>query len=217
MKKILLFLLVITSTCLIVNAQKVKYLESIKYGALDSKNFHNHKNTIALSNYECKIGATISVGDTLVIGKPSNANNIHSENTLGISGQTINYHSHLYLGSIGAILLGTAMMGEASMEGNKAIITHLQMSRISKKNPYEVFVVINKVGGGRFLGVKKAGSANIEKALDSRELLLLNAQLTRSEAIAKLKESKDLLDLGVIEKLEYEKLKKDLTPIILNK
>ena len=38
-----------------------------------------------------------------------------------------------------------------------------------------------------------------------------------SEGIAKLKESKDLLDLGIIEPSEYEKLKSELTPIIINK
>lgn len=218
MKKIsILVLIAITSICFTVKAQKIKYLESISYEELDADNFHNHKNNIALSNYICKNGATISLGDTLVIGKPYNINNIQSENTLGVSGQVVNYHSHLYLGSIGAILIGTAMMGEASLEGNKAIITRLQMTRISKKNPYEVFVSIKKAGGGRFLGIKKVGSANLEKALDSREFLLLNAPLTRSEAIAKLKEAKDLLNLEMMTVEEYNTLKKELKPIIMKK
>lgn len=39
--------------------------------------------------------------------------------------------------------------------------------------------------------------------------------LTREQAIAKLKETKDLLDLDMITKDEYEKLKKELTPIIM--
>jgi len=45
----------------------------------------------------------------------------------------------------------------------------------------------------------------------------LNAPLTREEAIAKLKESKDLLDLGLLTQPEYEKLKQELTPIIMKK
>lgn len=56
-----------------------------------------------------------------------------------------------------------------------------------------------------------------EKSVLAGEIKSLNAPLTRDEAIAKLKESKDLLDLGIIELEEYEKLKKELTPIIINR
>ena len=41
--------------------------------------------------------------------------------------------------------------------------------------------------------------------------------MSRSEAIAKLKESKDLMDIGLMSKKEYSKLKDELTPIIMNK
>lgn len=43
----------------------------------------------------------------------------------------------------------------------------------------------------------------------------LNSAMTREEAIAKLKESKDLLDLGLINQEEYEVLKKEFSPIIM--
>ena len=41
--------------------------------------------------------------------------------------------------------------------------------------------------------------------------------LKRESAISKLKESKDLLDLEIINQDEYDKLKKELTPIIKGK
>ena len=41
--------------------------------------------------------------------------------------------------------------------------------------------------------------------------------MTREQAIAKLKEAKDLVDLGMMSKEEYEKLKVELTPLIINK
>lgn len=41
--------------------------------------------------------------------------------------------------------------------------------------------------------------------------------MTRDEAIAKLKESKDLFDLGLIKQDDYDKLKTELTPIIMTK
>lgn len=42
----------------------------------------------------------------------------------------------------------------------------------------------------------------------------MSKYITREEAIAKLKESKDLLDLEMISQEEYDKIKTDLTPII---
>mgnify|MGYP000538227027 CR=1 FL=1 len=39
--------------------------------------------------------------------------------------------------------------------------------------------------------------------------------MTKEEAIAKLKESKDLLDLGMIKQEDFDKLKAELTPIIM--
>ena len=46
------------------------------------------------------------------------------------------------------------------------------------------------------------------------ELINPNALMTRAQAIAKLKESKDLLDLEIMTQDEYDKIKLKLTPII---
>jgi chaperonin cofactor prefoldin len=71
---------------------------------------------------------------------------------------------------------------------------------------------------GRAFGINKYLSVmDTELAIESGEILLKNRKMTRDEAIAKLKESKELLDLGIIESAEYEKLKEELTPIIINK
>mgnify|MGYP001231884964 FL=1 len=55
---------------------------------------------------------------------------------------------------------------------------------------------------------------NIDAALDTGELV--SSILTRSQAIAKLKESKDLLDLGLMSESEYNQIKEELTPIIID-
>ena len=41
--------------------------------------------------------------------------------------------------------------------------------------------------------------------------------MTRNEAIAKLKEAKDLLDLGLMSSEEFEKMREELKTIILEK
>ena len=56
---------------------------------------------------------------------------------------------------------------------------------------------------------------DIDKALASREILNPNALLSKEEAIKKLKESKDLMELDLLSKEEYKQLKERLTPIIL--
>ena len=56
---------------------------------------------------------------------------------------------------------------------------------------------------------------DIEKAINFREIVHPNAPLSRDEAIAKLKEGNDLLNLGLITEEEYEVLKKELSPIIM--
>jgi hypothetical protein len=52
----------------------------------------------------------------------------------------------------------------------------------------------------------------IEKALSVGEIV--STVMTRSEAIAKLKEAKDLLDLEMMTQEEYDKIRKELEPII---
>jgi hypothetical protein len=54
-----------------------------------------------------------------------------------------------------------------------------------------------------------------EKALLLRELD--TDRLSRAEAIAKFKESKDLLDLGMVTQEEFSTLSKEPTPVIMDK
>ena len=57
---------------------------------------------------------------------------------------------------------------------------------------------------------------DIEKAFEAAEVINPNKPLSRSEAILKLKESKDLFELDLISEDQYLKLKEKLTPIIMN-
>lgn len=55
-----------------------------------------------------------------------------------------------------------------------------------------------------------------EQAIESGEVINPNGKLTREQAINKLREAKELLELEVITQDEYDKLKDELTPIIVN-
>ena len=55
---------------------------------------------------------------------------------------------------------------------------------------------------------------DVVEAINSRELINPKI-LTKEEAIAKLKEGKELLELGVLTQQEYDQLKLKLTPFII--
>jgi len=77
-----------------------------------------------------------------------------------------------------------------------------------------------KIGDEVFIN-EPSGNANTFQYIIKTELALkfneiISSVLTREQAIAKLKESKDLLDLGMMSLEDYNKIKAELTPIIMN-
>ena len=55
---------------------------------------------------------------------------------------------------------------------------------------------------------------DLDNAFSFGEILIGNIKMTREQAIAKLKESKELLDLELLSQEEYDEIKMELTPII---
>jgi hypothetical protein len=55
---------------------------------------------------------------------------------------------------------------------------------------------------------------DFEQAIESGELQSMG--MTRDQAITKLKEAKELVDLEMMSKEDYEKLKAELTPLIMS-
>ncbi|WP_339727793.1 hypothetical protein [Maribacter stanieri] len=199
--------------CILLTGQKNNHVDSISYDELlELTNSKEYKNYFDVNEYITREGDKIIIGDTLVIGKPSNSNNI-TQGSVAI-GQAINNHSYIYLGTTAAALTGTLMMGNDGMLNDRVFVVGISAGRISKKNDYEIYLELNKVGGGRFLGVKKLARVLFEKAMESGEIINSNAKMTRSEAIRKLKEAKELYDLEMMSSDEYDALKNQLSPII---
>ena len=84
--------------------------------------------------------------------------------------------------------------------------------------PLFVSIYVKSVNKGdnisSYFGDSKKTILNIENALTDMEVVNPNAPITREEAIKKLKESKDLMELDMMTKEEYESLRKKLTPLI---
>lgn len=108
------------------------------------------------------------------------------------------------------------MMGNSNY--SSTVNTSMSNTEITIKTLY--------ILGSRKLGFKSmaelatCGTCNnllvdIELAIEAKEVRTNG--MTRDEAIAKLKETKDLLDLGLVKQEDYDKLKAELTAIIINK
>jgi hypothetical protein len=122
----------------------------------------------------------------------------------------------------GSIL--TAMNGDAqvmasnSLKNTKAIVKEIKAyHRGSKKKPLYLIMVLGEMNGKAF-GINKYLSVmDTELAIESGEIVLKNRKMTREEAILELKEAKELMEIDMMTKEEFEKLKKKLRPIIMKK
>jgi hypothetical protein len=148
-------------------------------------------------------GSVIKKGSELVFGKPIN----NSSN-----------YTRVYFGymSLGKALLVTPVAMPGSWVGTKLIVDKLkvQHKKLSKESELAVMLYVQDPTLSSALGGNNRTITDIEMALTTGEIINPNAEMSREQAIAKLKESKDLLDLGLLTQEEYDTLKAKLTPII---
>jgi hypothetical protein len=93
------------------------------------------------------------------------------------------------------------------ISGKKVAITQIH-SYGKKKNGYTLFVQFKGFG---LIPV----FMQYDNAIANGEVINPKSQMTREDAIAKLKEAKDLLDLNIINQSYYDSLKNILAPIII--
>ncbi|MEX0997624.1 MAG: hypothetical protein WDZ45_11285 [Flavobacteriaceae bacterium] len=142
---------------------------------------------VELDSYQAKNGQVFKIGDKITIAQPSMRND-------------------QYL-SVLMNDLGTRKRISISIKGFEAEIKKFRVVG-RKRIGYSVVAVTKGVDGLANYWIA------IEEAIESGEIE--TSGLNREQAIAKLKESKDLLDLEMISKEEYEKIKEELSPIINN-
>jgi hypothetical protein len=109
-------------------------------------------------------------------------------------------------------------MASNNLKNTKAIVKEIKAyHRGSKKKPLYIIMVLGEINGKAF-GINKYLSVmDTELAIESGEIILKNRKKTREEAISELKEAKELLEIELMSKEEFETLKKKLGPIIRKK
>jgi hypothetical protein len=88
--------------------------------------------------------------------------------------------------------------------------------KLKRKSELMILAYVYDPAMSSLLGEKRRTIVDLELALSTGEVVNPNQKMTREQAIVKLKESKDLLDLGLLTQEEYDKIKSELTPIIMN-
>ena len=194
--------------------------------ANDIKYAKRYKNNTVINSYVTKDGLTIKAGDTLTIGNAVIERDKYMFNdvfshivigqTKGATNKEFKPLPHNYSGS--KVIVNSIFVTHEKFTGYKLWPDRNKMPlyvSVFIKNPK---VEVNSIKGfSKMLSHSRKTIVDIEKALSSGEIVNPNAPLSRQEAIKKLKESKDLMEIDLLSKEDYEKLKERLTPIILDK
>ena len=228
MKTILIFCAVLFTT----STFGQRHLEVLSYeDTQKAEVFQTVKDNTTLSSYIAADGSVLRVGDTLIIGVPTGS----TTKTVGVGGagegfgvgsarsKTKNSFSTIIkgrpvgVGNIISIMNGEGKnMAGQEFQGERVVIVEMEVNhKGSKKKPLALTILLGEPNGRAFGINKYLSVVDYEKAVLAGEINSMNAPLTREEAIAKLKESKDLLDLGLIQEAEYLEIKERLTPVIM--
>ena len=142
-----------------------------------------------ISEYKASNGEVFKVGDFIEWGIPTNENNIYA---------FINRFSSL----------GQMYTVSIKQKGWKGEIIKFRKWG-DRRAGFEINAICKTSDGATRAIVE------IENALKTGEIV--SNVLTREQAIAKLKESKELLDLELMTQEEYDKIRAELAPIITGK
>ena len=196
MRKLILPLILITSP---LYGQTLSYEQT-----QDITVTSDYSNGDALSSYIMKDGSEIKVGTKLKFGSPLNANK--------------NF-TRLYFGeySLGKALLAPPQQLGDVYSGEEVVVTAIkvQHTKMTKKSPLQIMLYVQNPSAPKL--AQNRTIFDLEMCTETKEVINPNAAMTKEQAIAKLKEAKDLVDLGMMTQEEFDQLKEKLTPIIMKK
>ena len=173
-----------------------------------------YRNNEKFSSIKLEDGSILKVGDIVTLGRPSGLNTSKQLNSglLSSNVTTTNTFQYILLGRIGLSAMAGMQYLPQSLQGSKVTIKEIKASHTSivgsRNSPLTYWLILD-------YGPGVATLLNVSAAITNGEFINPNAAMTRDQAISKLKEQKDLLDLGMITKEEFEKIKSELTPIVM--
>lgn len=235
MKKNILVFTIILLTITSVNAQKE--IDYLTYKNTQDFNFFKKiKNRTLVKQYETINNSVIKIGDTVTLGNPTSQEFNSRTYSLGYGtklrggisdSRTTSKKTYEFIqmgrpAGFGNVM--TALAGEdqikasINLKNTKAIVKEIRAyHRGSRKKPLYLVMVLGEMNGRAFGLNKYLSVMDAELGIESGEVLLKNRKITRDEAIFKLKEAKELVEIEMMTKEDFENLKNKLRPIIMKK
>jgi len=223
-------LLVVLGVLVSITTFGQKQLGKLTYEQCQTSSvFRRIKNNTKIFKYIVANGAVLEIGDTLIIGKPSGSETITFEevdedetSALVAISKTRKSFLHIILGNYpnggnvrDAFNCRNYSCASVEMQGQVVVVTDMKVfHKGSRNSSLRLFVLLEDPKCRAFGITKYMSIKDYEKAVLAGEIRALHAPLTRKQAIAKLKEAKELFDLWVIDKSDYEKLKTEMAKII---
>ena len=194
--------------CLIFCFQKGHTQDTLTYQLTQSK----EASKIFKKNQEFKVyrlddNNTLHLGDTLIVGNPA------TSNTTTFYGNNVS--GKVYM----SILVGEYKISPFMFKGINYMMDGSQGRKLIIN---KIYCLVMKGVGIPFIQCYEDNYKNniftllyIDKAIKDGEILNPHAQMTKEEALSKLKKAKELLDLDLMTKEKYNTIKDQLSPIIL--
>ena len=213
MKKLLLLLFV--TALFQVNAQKkLKETDTINLKTVTveqlKKKFKNGFETQVLILED---GTVVQKGSDLIVGVPSNNMNVNTNVYNGQkAGPTTIDFTYLMIGRYSTMAVLSAVYFGSNFSDTEIVVEKIKIYRTGKT--IGAIVDFTKKDGTNTAMGKYGSILGLTTALNKGEIINPNRPMNRQEAIAKLKEAKDLLELEMMSQDEYDTLKAELAPII---
>ncbi len=205
MKKLATLILLVLSINISNAQKKLKSIDTLDLNKTTAKEmFKKFKNNIDVKVLILKDGSIVQKGSDFTIGKPSNHKDVNNKN-----------FSYLMIGKYTIMSALGAVYFYDTFSQTEIVVEKIKVFRT--KRVIQPAIEFTKKDGTK-TGLGKYGSIiNLELAILKGEIINPNRPMTRSEAIAKLKEAKDLLDLEMMSEEKYKELKEQLKPLIMIK
>ena len=200
--------------CLFISQSGVSQ-DTLTYEHLQMKNIRElFKNKQQFKVYQLKNNSFIQLGDTLLVGNPSTTNTTTGTLPGSSYKMNMNVYSTIIAGDYNKILLTGIYFAGINLKGTKLVVDEIQLQMVKlNKDFFAGTIIITRVAGTNKMSYS---IMDIDTSVETGEIIILNAPLTKNAALEKLKKSKELYDLELISKDVYEALKKELAPIIMS-
>ena len=199
MKKLTILIAILFITVPVM-AQKKNSVDEFNFSAATKSTYKSYKNGFEVANLKTDFGS-FKKGDALTINQPSDPN--------------LNSFASIGLGKYSVMNAMSMVMMARGQAKTSVIIDKIRVYKPAMGQPGVIVVDIIKEDGSNLGGMyKRACILNLERAVSLNEIINPNAPLNREQAIAKLKEAKELLEIDMMSQEEFDVLKEELSPII---